>query len=136
MSVFENIQKAFDVPLMALGVAEGIPVYLDNVSETSTNGFIAGYLLDSDLAPAEMGVSESITGLYQIDVCYLSKVGSESINVMIDKVRAVFYSGSNFDWGDDCFDIRSVSVSKIMQYNGFAKKSITLSISGFTKQLG
>ena len=83
-----------------------------------------------------MGVSEAVTGLYQIDVYYPVKMGSAPINVMIDKIRAVFFSGSHFEWGDDCFDVQSNSVSRIIPDGKYAKKSITLSISGFTQQLG
>lgn len=136
MSVFENIQKAFDVPLKTFGVNESVDVYLDNISGDPNSEFIFGYMLDSDLTPAEMGVSESVIGLYQIDVYYPTKMGSAPINAMIDKLRAVFYSGSHFNWGDDCFDVLSNSVSRIIPTNGFAKKSLTLSISGFTQQLG
>lgn len=134
--VFENIQKAFDVPLKTFGVNEGIDVYLDNISGDPDSEFIFGYMLDTDLTPAEMGVSELADGLYQIDVYYPTKMGSAPINAMIDKLRAVFYSGSRFNWGDDCFDVLSNSVSRIIQSDGFAKKSLTLSISGFTQQLG
>ena len=137
--VITNAQKAFDVPLKKFGADNFVGAYLNNVGNVpnleNDQLYVAGYMLDTPLSQAEMGFSEEVNPLYQIDAVQLEGKGTASINAMIDKLRAVFHAGAHFNWGDDCFTIDNASASGLIVANGYAKKSLTLSISGLTKQL-
>lgn len=132
--ITEQAQKAFDVPLVQIGVDESIIVALENIDAPTDSSipFLAGFLLASDQASADLSVNESVDGLYQIDVNYASHLGSASINRMIDKIGAVFKIGSNHFFGTECFGVESLSVSPLLVDNGWGKKSLTITFSAYT----
>ena len=135
--IIENMHKALNVPLMQFGIDNNIAVALENIdAPTSTdNPYIASYLLGVDIASADLSVNESADGIYQIDVNYPSCVGSADANRMIDLLRARFPIGSYHYWGGDCFGVDELSITPLPVSDGWAKKSISLTISSFTAKL-
>ena len=56
MGYFEDLTKAFDVPLVAFGAANGIKVALENIdAPTSTDTpYLASYMLLADTEQADL----------------------------------------------------------------------------------
>jgi len=135
--VISNMQKAFDKPLKQFGTDNSIIIALENIdAPTDTNTpYIAGFMLGGDINSADLSVNESLDGIYQIDVNYGSHTGSSKANTMIDKLRAKFPIGSYFYFGGDCFGVDSMTVTPLPVNNGWAQKSISLTLSAFTARL-
>ena len=139
-NVIENLQKAFDDELIKFGVTNSIEVATENIDEPTdvSKPYISGYLLATDFLSADLGVNEQVSTIYQIDVNYTSHRGSSNANKMIDKLRQQFAINTSHHWpitGGDCFTVNSISISNLPVNNGWARKSISLSVSGFTPVL-
>lgn len=134
MSIIENLQKIFDGELVQFGTTNSIKVCLEDIdapTDTSTP-YISSFLLDADIDSSDLSFNESVISTYQIDVNYKSHRGSSDVNKMIDKLRAAFSVGSYHSFNGDCFGIDSLSITPLPVSGGWAKKTITLSVSGFT----
>ena len=135
--IIENLQKAFNVPLVQFGEDNNILVALENIgAPTSVNDpYLAGFLLDVDINTADLAVNESVSSIYQIDVNYDDNSGSAPINRMIDLLRARFPIGSYHYFGGDCFGVDALTITNLPVSNGWAQKSISLTVSSFTAKL-
>lgn len=135
--IIEDAQKAFDVPLVQFGVDNSIVVSLENIDAPTDTSipFLSGFMLDVDLTSADLGVNESVSYIYQIDVRYPSHAGSAPTNKMIDLLRSRFPIGSYHSWGNSCFGVDDLTVSPLPVDDGWSVKSISLTISGFTQRL-
>lgn len=82
MGYFEDLTKAFDVPLVAFGNANGIKVALENIdAPTSTDTpYLASYMLLADTEQADLFFTEQRSGIYQVDLTtHRRKVARQSI---------------------------------------------------------
>ena len=139
-NVIENLQKAFDGELIQFGIDNAIEVATENIDEPTDTSkpYVSGYLLDVDFSSADLGFNELASTIYQIDVNYASHTSSLVANKMIDKLRAQFKINSSHHWplvDGDCFTVTDISISNLPVNNGWARKSISLTISGFTPVL-
>lgn len=70
MGYFEDLTKAFDIPLKAFGSTNTIAVALENIdAPTSVNTpYLSSFMLLSDTEQADLFWTEQRAGVYQIDV--------------------------------------------------------------------
>jgi hypothetical protein len=137
MGYFEDLTKAFDIPLMAFGATNGIDVALENIdAPTSVNTpYLASYMLLADTEQADLFWTEQRSGIYQVDINYSSVVGSSSINKMADKLNAAFKAGVSLSRNDICAEVQSVSLGPLIVQNGWAKRPLSINFIAFTKRL-
>lgn len=133
-NIIDNLQKTFDGELMQFGAINNIKVCLENVDAptSSDTPYISSFLLDGDMESADLSANDSISSIYQIDVNYTSHSGRSSVNKMIDKLRVAFPIGSYHSFGGDCFGVDLLTITPLPVSGGWAKKSISLNVSGFT----
>ena len=137
MGYFEDLTKAFDIPLMAFGAANSIAVSLENIdAPTSTDKpYLASYMLLADTEQADLFWTERRDGIYQVDINYSSVIGSASINKMADKLNAAFKAGVSLSRNDICAEVQSVSLGPLIVQNGWAKRPLSINFIAFTKRL-
>lgn len=137
MGYFEDLTKAFDIPLMTFGIANNIPVALENIdAPTSVNTpYLASYMLLSDTEQADLFWTERRDGIYQVDINYSSVIGSAAINKMADKLNAAFKAGVSLSRNDICAEVQSVSLGPLIVQNGWAKRPLSINFIAFTKRL-
>lgn len=137
MGYFEDLTKAFDVPLMAFGSANGVPVALENIdAPTSTDKpYLASYMLLADTEQADLFWTEQRAGIYQVDINVASTKGSAPINKMADLLNAVFKAGATFKRNDICAEVQSVSLGPLIVQNGWAKRPLTINFIAFTARI-
>ena len=137
MGYFEDLTKAFDIPLMAFGAANSIAVSLENIdAPTSTDKpYLASYMLLADTEQADLFWTEQRAGIYQVDINYSSVIGSASINKMADKLNAAFKAGVSLSRNDICAEVQSVSLGPLIVQNGWAKRPLSINFIAFTKRL-
>ena len=136
-SYFEDLTKAFDVPLVAFGSANSIAVALENIdAPTSTaKPYLAGFMLLADTEQADLFWTEQRAGVYQIDINYASAKGSAPINKMADLLNAAFKAGNNFQRNAICAEVQSVSLGPLIVQNGWAKRPLSINFIAFTERL-
>lgn len=137
MGYFEDLTKAFDIPLMAFGATNGVSVALENIdAPTSVNTpYLASYMLLADTEQADLFWTEQRSGIYQVDINYSSVIGSSSINKMADKLNAAFKAGVSLSRNDICAEVQSVSLGPLIVQNGWAKRPLSINFIAFTKRL-
>lgn len=137
MGYFEDLTKAFDIPLMAFGAANSIAVALENIdAPTSTDKpYLASYMLLADTEQADLFWTERRDGIYQVDINYSSVIGSAAINKMADKLNAAFKAGVSLSRNDICAEVQSVSLGPLIVQNGWAKRPLSINFIAFTKRL-
>ena len=137
MGYFEDLTKAFDIPLMAFGAANSIAVSLENIdAPTSTDKpYLASYMLLADTEQADLFWTERRDGIYQVDINYSSVIGSSAINKMADKLNAAFKAGVSLSRNDICAEVQSVSLGPLIVQNGWAKRPLSINFIAFTKRL-
>lgn len=137
MGYFEDLTKAFDIPLMAFGAANSIAVALENIdAPTSVNTpYLASYMLLTDTEQADLFFTERRVGIYQVDINYSSVIGSAAINKMADKLNAAFKAGVSLSRNDICAEVQSVSLGPLIVQNGWAKRPLSINFIAFTKRL-
>lgn len=137
MGYFEDLTKAFDIPLMAFGATNGIDVALENIdAPTSVNTpYLASYMLLADTEQADLFWTERRDGIYQVDINYSSVIGSAAINKMADKINAAFKAGVSLSRNDICAEVQSVSLGPLIVQNGWAKRPLSINFIAFTKRL-
>lgn len=137
MGYFEDLTKAFDIPLMAFGAANSIAVSLENIdAPTSTDKpYLASYMLLADTEQADLFWTERRDGIYQVDINYSSVIGSAAINKMADKLNAAFKAGVSLSRNDICAEVQSVSLGPLIVQNGWAKRPLSINFIAFTKRL-
>lgn len=137
MGYFEDLTKAFDIPLMTFGTANSIAVSLENIdAPTSTDKpYLASYMLLADTEQADLFWTERRDGIYQVDINYSSVIGSAAINKMADKLNAAFKAGVSLSRNDICAEVQSVSLGPLIVQNGWAKRPLSINFIAFTKRL-
>lgn len=137
MGYFEDLTKAFDIPLMAFGTANSIAVALENIdAPTSTDKpYLASYMLLADTEQADLFWTERRDGIYQVDINYSSVIGSAAINKMADKLNSAFKAGVSLSRNDICAEVQSVSLGPLIVQNGWAKRHLSINFIAFTKRL-
>lgn len=137
MGYFEDLTKAFDIPLMTFGEANSIAVALENIdAPTSTDKpYLASYMLLADTEQADLFWTERRSGIYQVDINYSSVIGSAAINKMADKLNAAFKAGVSLSRNDICAEVQSVSLGPLIVQNGWAKRPLSINFIAFTKRL-
>ena len=98
MGYFEDLTKAFDVPLVAFGATSGIKVALEKIdAPTSTDTpYLASYMLLANTEQADLFFTEQRSGIYQVDIKYASVKGSAPINKMAAKLRFIFFFSERY----------------------------------------
>lgn len=137
MGYFEDLTKAFDIPLVAFGSTNSIAVALENIdAPTSVNTpYLAGFMLLADTEQADLFWTEQRAGVYQIDINYASAKGSAPINKMADLLNAAFKAGNNFQRNAICAEVQSVSLGPLIVQNGWAKRPLSINFIAFTERL-
>lgn len=137
MGYFEDLTKAFDTPLIALGVDNGIAVALENIdAPTSTSTpYLASYMLLADTEQADLFWTEQRAGIYQIDINVASAKGSAPINKMADLLNTAFKAGNTFQRNAICAEVQSVSLGPLIVENGWAKRPLTINFIAFTARI-
>jgi hypothetical protein len=136
-SYFEDLTKAFDIPLMAFGTANSLKVALENIDAptTTSNPYLAGFMLLADTAQADLGFTEQRVGVYQIDINVASTKGSAPINKLADLLNVAFKAGSTFQRNAICAEVQSVSIGPLIVENGWAKRPLSVNFIAFTARI-
>lgn len=137
MGYFEDLTKAFDIPLKAFGSTNTIAVALENIdAPTSVNTpYLSSFMLLSETEQADLFFTEQRAGVYQIDVNYASAKGSAPINKMADLLNVAFKAGNTFQRNAICAEVQSVSLGPLQVENGWAKRSLSINFIAFTARL-
>ncbi len=137
MGYFEDLTKAFDVPLKAFGTLNDVAIALENIdAPTSTaTPYLAGYMLLADTEEADLGFTEQRAGIYQIDINVASAKGSAPINKLADSLNAAFKAGSTFQRNAICAEVQSVSLGPLIVENGWAKRPLSINFIAFTARI-
>lgn len=136
-SYFEDLTKAFDVPLVAFGTANSVAVALENIdAPTSTaTPYLAGFMLLADTQQADLFWTEQRAGVYQIDINVASTKGSARINKLADLLNVAFKAGSTLQRNDICAEVQSVSLGPLIVENGWAKRPLSINFIAFTSRI-
>lgn len=134
---FEDLTKAFDIPLKSFGSANNIPVALENIDAPTNTAtpYLASYMLLADTEQADLYFTEQRAGIYQIDINSASARGSAPINKMADLLNAEFKPGKTFSRNDICAEVQSVSLGPLIVENGWAKRPLTINFIAFTARI-
>jgi len=137
MGYFEDLTKAFDVPLKAFGTLNDVAVALENIdAPTSTaTPYLVGYMLLADTEQADLGFTEQRAGIYQIDINVASTKGSAPINKLADSLNTTFKAGSTFQRNAICAEVQSVSLGPLIVENGWAKRPLSINFIAFTARI-
>lgn len=137
MGYFEDLTKAFDIPLVAFGVDNGVAVALENIdAPTSTDTpYLSSYMLLADTEQADLFWTEQRAGVYQIDINVASAKGSAPINKMADLLNTAFKAGNTFQRNAICAEVQSVSLGPLIVENGWAKRPLTINFIAFTARI-
>lgn len=137
MGYFEDLTKAFDNPLVAFGVDNGVAVALENIdAPTSTDTpYLSSYMLLADTEQADLFWTEQRAGVYQIDINVASAKGSAPINKMADLLNTAFKAGNTFQRNAICAEVQSVSLGPLIVENGWAKRPLTINFIAFTARI-
>jgi len=137
MGYFEDLTKAFDIPLKAFGGTNTIAVALENIdAPTSVNTpYLSSFMLLSDTEQADLFWTEQRAGVYQIDINYASTKGSAPINKMADLLNVAFRAGNTLQRNAICAEVQSVSLGPLQVENGWAKRSLSINFIAFTARL-
>lgn len=137
MGYFEDLTKAFDIPLVAFGSANNVAVALENIdAPTSTaTPYLAGFMLLADTQQADLFWTEQRAGVYQVDINVASTKGSAPINKLADLLNVAFKAGSTFQRNDICAEVQSVSLGPLIVENGWAKRPLSINFIAFTSRI-
>lgn len=137
MGYFEDLTKAFDIPLVAFGADNGVAVALENIdAPTSTDTpYLSSYMLLADTEQADLFWTEQRAGVYQIDINVASAKGSAPINKMADLLNTAFKAGNTFQRNAICAEVQSVSLGPLIVENGWAKRPLTINFIAFTARI-
>lgn len=137
MGYFEDLTKAFDIPLVSFGDANQIKVALENIDApvSTSTPYLAGYMLLGETEHADLGFTEQRAGVYQVDINVASAKGSAPINKMADLLNVAFKAGKTFQRNAICAEVQSVSLGPLMVENGWAKRPLTINFIAFTARI-
>lgn len=137
MGYFEDLTKAFDVPLKAFGTLNDVAIALENIdAPTNTvTPYLASYVLLADTEQADLGFTEQRAGIYQIDINVASTKGSAPINKLADSLNTTFKAGSTFQRNAICAEVQSVSLGPLIVENGWAKRPLSINFIAFTARI-
>lgn len=137
MGYFEDLTKAFDVPLKAFGTLNDVAIALENIDAptSTTTPYLASYVLLADTEQADLGFTEQRAGIYQIDINVASAKGSAPINKLADALNTAFRAGSTFQRNAICAEVQSVSLGPLIVENGWAKRPLSINFIAFTARI-
>lgn len=137
MGYFEDLTKAFDVPLKAFGTLNDIAIALENIDAPASTAtpYLASYMLLADTEQADLGFTEQRAGIYQIDINVASTKGSAPINKLADSLNTAFKAGSTFQRNAICAEVQSVSLGPLIVENGWAKRPLSINFIAFTARI-
>lgn len=137
MGYFEDLTKAFDVPLKAFGTLNDVAIALENIDAptSTTTPYLASYVLLADTEQADLGFTEQRAGIYQIDINVASTKGSAPINKLADSLNTTFKAGSTFQRNAICAEVQSVSLGPLIVENGWAKRPLSINFIAFTARI-
>jgi hypothetical protein len=140
----EAIQKALDIALKTFATDNSIAYQLENgplllngvaVEMSTSQPYLAGYLLPSPVDAADLYFTDRRAGIYQIDVNYASGVGTRPINRMTDLLNAAFKPGTVLTRSPVCLEITRFSQENLGGGNGWATKPVTIEWITYTERL-
>lgn len=140
----EAIQKALDVALKTFATANSMAYQLENgplllngvaVEMSTSQPYLAGYLLPSPVAQADLYCQDRRGGIYQIDVNYATGVGPGPINRMVDLLNSSFKPGTVLTRPPICLEIINFSLENLGGGNGWATKPVTIEWITYTERL-
>ena len=140
----EAIQKALDVALKTFATANSMAYQLENgplllngvaVEMSTSQPYLAGYLLPSPVDSADLYFTDRRAGIYQIDVNYASGVGTGPINRMADLLNVAFKPGTVLTRTPICLEITKFSPERPTVQNGWATKPVTIEWITYTERL-
>lgn len=134
---FEDLTKAFDVPLKQFGSTNNILVALENIdAPTSTaTPYLASFMLLANTEQADLFWTEQRAGIYQIDIYVASTRGSAPINKMADLLNTAFKAGKTFQRNDICAEVTRVDLGPLIVENGWAKRPLSINFITFTARI-
>lgn len=137
MGYFEDLTKAFDVPLKAFGTLNDVAIALENIDAptSTTTSYLASYVLLADTEQADLGFTEQRRGIYRIDINVASTKGSAPINKLADTLNTAFKAGSTFQRNAICAEVQSVSLGPLIVENGWAKRPLSINFIAFTARI-
>ncbi len=135
---FENLQKAFDVPLKT-GSFGGLPVFLENspaVPDISTP-FLAGTMLPAQPIQSELGPTgtDLHEGVYQISIYYPKDIGTGEINRKADEIAIVFKPNAIFEWDTICARVNNIGRSNLRVNKGWAILDLSVNWSSYVRRI-
>lgn len=136
-SYFEDLTKAFDIPLVAFGSANSVAVALENIDAPTTTAtpYLAGFMLLAETEQADLFWTEQRAGVYQIDINVASTKGSAPVNKLADLLNVAFKAGSTLQRNDICAEVQSVSLGPLIVENGWAKRPLSINFIAFTSRI-
>lgn len=137
MGYFEDLTKAFDIPLVAFGSANNVAVALENIDAPTNTAapYLAGLMLLADTQQADLFWTEQRAGVYQVDINVASTKGSAPINKLADLLNVAFKAGSTLQRNDICAEVQSVSLGPLIVENGWAKRPLSINFIAFTSRI-
>lgn len=137
MGYFEDMTKAFDIPLVAFGSANNVAVALENIDAPTNTAtpYLAGFMLLADTQQADLFWTEQRAGVYQVDINVASTKGSAPINKLADLLNVAFKAGSTLQRNDICAEVQSVSLGPLIVENGWAKRPLSINFIAFTSRI-
>lgn len=137
MGIWEDLTKAFDVPLVAFGGDNGIEVALENIDAPTdiAEPYIAGFMLPAAVVQGDLTVNEFRNGIYQVDINYPSVIGSATVNRLADALNEAFKTGQTLSFGDICVLITSFEMGPLIVDGGWAKRVVSINWETFTPRL-
>lgn len=137
MAAITSIQKALDIAFVQFGIDNAIVTAVEDIdAPTSTDTpYLASFNVPADVSAADLGVTDSRVGFYQIDIKYASHLGSANRNKMADLLNTVFYSGATFSHGAVCVRIENVVPSGGITGGGWTSTPLTINWFAHTDRI-
>ena len=133
----EATQKAFNIELKQFGTDNNIEVALENIDQQTDTSkpFLIGTMLQAPIEQADLGFTERMQGIYQVDINYQSHIGSTEINRMADALNQAFKVGSTLTRGDICVTITQFGLAPKIVDGGWFKTPISINWITHTARL-
>lgn len=135
--IYEDIDKALNIPLKQFGDDNSIDVDFENIDypTDNENPFLSGINLPALVEQGDLAVNEFRNGIYQIDVRIPKSSGKPEANRWADKLNAVFKTGTTFFRGDICLQVTSFEVGPMLIEGGWARLPCSVNWETFTNRL-
>lgn len=127
-TIFEDLTKVFDAPLVQFGLDNDITVRLENIKSPTDIGdpYLSGQQFTGVVDQADLALFESRLGFYQVSIFFPQHKGSASLNRMADLLNAAFKTGQELTRNSVCVTIQAVEISNLIVANGWASRALTI----------